>query len=141
MFMKKEEIHRICKKYYIRNYTINPDGSIDVDGNVELGVHNLDKIPLKFNNVSGYFNISYNNITSLEGCPKYIGETFYCNSNKLTSLEYFPNKINHEILIKDNPLESLVGFNEDYDKLSCDNKDELIKKHKRKGKLQIISEL
>lgn len=139
--MTKEEIHRICKIFEIKNYTINSDGFIDVNGNVELGVYKLDKIPLKFNNVYGYFNISYNNITSLEGCPKYIGGIFYCNYNKLTSLEHFPNKIKHEILLKSNPLESLAGFNEDYDKLSCDNKDELIKKHKRKGKLQIISEL
>ena len=136
--MEEQEIHKICKKYYIRNYTINPDGSIDVDGNVELGVYKLDKIPLKFNNVSGYFNISYNNLTSLEGCPKYIGETFYCNSNKLTSLEYFPNKIKHEILLKSNPLESLAGFNGDYDMLDCDNKDVLILKHKRSKKLKIL---
>ena len=140
--MTKEEIHRICKEYDIKNYTINPDGSIDVDGDVELGVYKLDKIPLKFNNVSGYFNISYNNITSLEGCPKYIGETFYCNSNKLTSLEYFPNKIKYEILLKGNPLESLYGFNNgDYDKLSCDNKDVLILKHKRSKKLKILEKL
>ena len=139
--MTKEEIHRICKEYGIKNYTINPDGSIDVDGNVELGVYKLDKIPLKFNNVSGYFNISYNNITSLEGCPKYIGETFYCNYNKLTSLEYFPNKIKHEILLKGNPLESLEGFNNNYDMLFCDNKNYLIKKHKRSKKLKLINEL
>ena len=139
--MTKEEIHRICKNFEIENYTINPDGSIDVDGNVELGVYKLDKIPLKFNNVSGYFNISFNKITSLEGCPKYIGGRFYCNYNKLTSLEYFPNKINHEILLKDNPLESLVGYNGDYDKLSCDNKDVLILKLKRKQKLKILDKL
>ncbi len=138
--MKKEEIHRICKKYYIRNYTINTDGSIDVSGDVELGALNLDKIPLKFNIVSGYFNISNNYITSLEGCPKYIGETFYCNSNKLTSLEYFPNKINAIYMYK-NPLESLEGFYGDYDKLYCDNKDGLILKLKRSKKLKLLEKL
>ena len=30
------------------SYTINEDGSIDVDGNVELGHRNLTKIPFKF---------------------------------------------------------------------------------------------
>lgn len=139
--MTKEEIHRICKSFEIKNYTINSDGSIDVNGNVELGVYKLDKIPLKFNNVSGYFNISYNNITSLEGCPKHIGGIFYCNNNKLTSLEHFPNKVVYDIMLINNPLESLEGFYGDYDKLYCDNKDALIKKHKRKEKLKIISEL
>lgn len=30
----KKDIHSICKKYGIKNYSINEDGSIDVDGNV-----------------------------------------------------------------------------------------------------------
>ena len=141
--MKKEEIHRICKKYYIRNYTINTDGSIDVSGDVELGALNLDKIPLKFNIVSGYFNISHNNITSLDGCPKYVGDSFHCSYNKISTFEYFPNKINTNtnIYMKNNPLESLEGFYGDYDKLSCDNKDGLILKLKRSKKLKLISEL
>lgn len=139
--MTKEEIHRICNSFEIENYTINPDGSIDVNGNVELVVYKLDKIPLKFNNVSGYFNISYNNITSLEGCPKYIGGIFYCNYNKLTSLEHFPNKVKYDIILKNNPLESLEGFEEDYDKLRCDNKEKLIKKHKRSKKLKLLDRL
>ena len=181
--MTKHEIHNICEKYGIVKYTINPDGSIDVDDDVRLHNMGLTKLPLDFNIVHGHFycykneltslkgspkkvggdfycsyNIltslkgspesvrgsfycSYNKISSLKGCPKYIGESFYCSYNKLTSLEYFPNKIKHEILLKSNPLESLVGFNEDYDKLSCDNKDELIKKHKRSKKLKILEKL
>lgn len=139
--MTKEEIHRICKSFEIKNYTINSDGSIDVNGCVELGVYKLDKIPLKFNNVSGYFNISYNNITSLEGCPKYIGGIFYCNYNKLTSLEHFPNKVKYDIMLKNNPLKSLEGYNGDYDMLYCDNKDGLIKKHKRSKKLKLLDRL
>ena len=34
--MSNEEIHQICQQYNIENYTINPDGSIDVEGNVDL---------------------------------------------------------------------------------------------------------
>ena len=81
--LKSKFSYDICKKYYIRNYTINPDGSIDVSGDVELGALNLDKIPLKFNIVSGYFNISNNNLSSLEGCPKYVGNSFHCSYNKI----------------------------------------------------------
>ena len=139
--MTKEEIHRICNSFEIENYTINPDGSIDVDGYVELGVYKLDKIPLKFNNVSGYFNISYNDITSLEGCPKYVGRWFSCNDNNLTSLKGCPNYIGGTFYCGGNPLESLEGYNGDYDKLNCDNKDGLTLKEKRKQKLKIISEL
>ncbi len=136
--MTKEEIHRICKEYDIKNYTINPDGSIDVDGDVELGALNLNKIPLKFNNVSGYFNISSNNITSLEGFPKEVGDSVHCSYNKISTFEYFPNKINTNIYMYNNPLESLEGFYGDYDKLYCDNKDGLILKLKRSKKLKIL---
>ena len=36
--MNKKEIKNICKKYKITNYTINADGTIDVDGDVDGGV-------------------------------------------------------------------------------------------------------
>lgn len=29
--LNESEIHQICEKYYIKNYTINEDGTIDVD--------------------------------------------------------------------------------------------------------------
>ena len=84
--MKEQEIHDICEKYDIKNYTINPDGSIDVDDGVDLSGKDLIKIPLKFNKVNGWFDCSYN-------------------------------------------------------RLSCHNRDKLIKKHKRKQKLKQLYEL
>ena len=75
--MSEQEIHDICEKYDITNYTINPDGSIDVDGNVNLSYMGLTKIPIKFNKVSGYFDCSYNFITSLEGCPREVVGNFF----------------------------------------------------------------
>ena len=139
--MVKEEIHDICKKYYIRNYKINPDGSIDVEGSVYLFNMNLDKLPLKFNKVGGYFGCSNNNLTSLEGCPKEVGDSFYCSSNKLTSLQYSPEIVNGRFYCGGNPLESLDGYNGNYDMLDCDNKDGLILKEKRKEKFIQIHNL
>jgi hypothetical protein len=49
--MTEQKIRYICKKYNIDNYTINPDGSIDVYQNVDLSNNDLYEIPLKFNNV------------------------------------------------------------------------------------------
>jgi len=37
-FESKQEIDSICRKYGIRNYTINPDESIDVDRDVDLSI-------------------------------------------------------------------------------------------------------
>ncbi len=108
--MVKEEIHNICEKYGIKNYSINLDGSIDVEGSVYLFNMNLDKLPLKFNKVGGYFGCSNNNLTSLEGCPKEVGDTFYCSSNKLTSLKGGPEKVYDMFYCGGNPLESLDGY-------------------------------
>ena len=44
LFESFEDIEKICREYWIRNYTINSDGSIDVDGNVDLSQENLIKI-------------------------------------------------------------------------------------------------
>ena len=85
-------ISLICKQYGIENYTINGDGSIDVNGDVNLAFceHKNKKLPLNFNNVSGDFFCGRNNLTSLKGCPRWIGDWFDCGNNNLTSLEFGP---------------------------------------------------
>ncbi len=139
-FKNEQKIHDICKKYEIKNYSINPDGSIDVDGDVLLYNRGLSKIPIKFNKVSGSFEIFNNQLTSLVGCPNIVGSYFYCFNNKLTSLEGCPISDMH-YYFGNNPLESLDGFNGDYNRLSCHNRGNLIKKHKRKQKLKHLYEL
>ena len=159
--INEQKIHNICKKYNINNYTINPDGSIDVEGDVNLHNMGLTKLPLKFGKVSGTFYCYSNQLTSLEGCPNDLGGSFECSYNQLTSLEGLSkiiegspfctnNKltnlkgietVDRFIFCDGNPLESLEGFNLNYDKLDCDNKDGLILKTKRKQKLKILEKL
>ena len=86
-------ISLICKKYNIDNYTINPDGSIDVNDSVNLSNYSLTELPLTFNKVSGYFTCSNNQLTILKGCPRWVGGNFYCNNNQLTSLEFSPDYV------------------------------------------------
>ncbi|MCK9471983.1 MAG: hypothetical protein M0Q88_09555 [Bacilli bacterium] len=103
------EIDSICEKYNITNYTINNDGSIDVDGNVYLKRNNLRELPLKFRNVVGNFYCSNNQLTSLEGAPKSVGGFFDCRNNQLTSLVGCPQYIGGGFYCRDNKLTSLVG--------------------------------
>ena len=86
-------ISLICKKYKITNYTINPDGSIDVDGNVDLSFKDLTELPLTFNRITGNFSCSCNNLTSLKGSPRWVGCHFTCSNNPLTSLEFSPDYV------------------------------------------------
>jgi hypothetical protein len=104
-----KNIHEICKKYGIENYTINSDGSIDVDGSVYLGSKNLEKLPLKFRAVTGYFDCNQNKLTSLEGAPTSVGTSFYCHDNYLTSLEGSPSSVGGGFYCNENQLTSLEG--------------------------------
>jgi hypothetical protein len=89
----QSEIDKICKKYKIKKYIINPDGSIDVDDDVDLSYRELTKLPLKFNRVNGNFSCNNNQLTSLEGCPKEVCGSFGCSDNKLTNLIGCPNYV------------------------------------------------
>jgi len=121
----KDDIASICKKYNITNYTINSDGTIDVDDDVDLrgsgfwdffkskglGKKNnwtLDILPLKFGKVSGSFDCRYNYLTTLEGCPIEVSGDFYCSDNLLTSLEGCPSEV-RRFLAGDNLFIDLTG--------------------------------
>ena len=156
--MEVNEIHDICKEYGIKYYTINSDGSIDVNRSVSLNNLGLVNIPLKFNKVLGFFDCSENNLTSLKGCPKYVGKWFNCSYNNLTSLVGGPNKVNKfydcdennitslegcpsivEILnITNNNLKTLNGINIPYSKLDhFIGIEKLIRKHKLSNYLKL----
>ena len=95
-FLSDLKIKGLCYKYGIKNYTINSDGTIDVDGDVNLSNYRnrpmgglpcskLKKLPLKFRKVNGFFNCSGNELISLVGSPISVGD-FNCSYNKLNSL-------------------------------------------------------
>ncbi len=105
----KQDIESICQKYGITNYTINEDGSIDVDDNVNLANKELDELPLKFRNVAGFFYCDHNKLVNLEGAPKSVGGSFDCSSNKLTSLEGGPQSVGGNFDCSINKLTTLEG--------------------------------
>ncbi|MCK9477662.1 MAG: hypothetical protein M0R46_17230 [Candidatus Muirbacterium halophilum] len=107
--INRSEIDAICGKYNITNYTINDDGSIDVDGNVDLSHEKLKVLPLKFRKVSGNFECSFNKLTSLKGSPQTVGGYFYCRDNQLTSLEGAPQSISGYFDCNSNQLTTLEG--------------------------------
>jgi hypothetical protein len=108
----KSEIDEICKKYGITNYSINTDGYIDVNGNVNLSNYNLTELPLKFNKVTGNFSCYRNKLSTFNGSPNYIGGNFYCSFNYLTNLIDCPNYIGGGFDCAHNNLTSLEGYQE-----------------------------
>ncbi len=110
LFESFKNMEDICLQYGIANYTINQDGSIDVDSNVDLSNYRLTKLPLKFGKVTGYFYCYRNQLTTLEGSPDYVGGDFICQyNNQLTTLEGSPNYVGGDFTCHDNQLTTLEG--------------------------------
>ena len=103
------EIRRICEEYKIRKYNINQDGSVDVNGTVNLSRKGLTRLPLKFGRVSGRFYCYDNKLTNLEGSPSSVRGDFWCYDNQLTSLEDGPSSVGGLFWCHNNQLTSLIG--------------------------------
>jgi hypothetical protein len=106
---KFNEIDSICRKFSITNWTLNEDGTVDVDGGVNLSHKRLKKLPLNFGKVSHGFACAGNNLTTLEGAPKEIGQDFDCSNNKLISLEGGPIRVGRNFHCYSNKLITLEG--------------------------------
>lgn len=91
----------------IKNYTINEDLTVDVDGDVDLKGYQLTHLPVQFGEVQSTFQINLNHLTTLKGCPKYVGGYFYCDDNNLTSLEGCPTYIGGDFHCDYNKLKEL----------------------------------
>jgi len=116
----ESEIHKICKKYKIKNYTINSDGSIDVDVAVNLyNEKGLTKLPVKFNKVSGNFWCSSSNLISLEGSPTEVNGNFLCTNNELTSFQYSPKIIRGDFYCSKNNIKTFEYFPNHVGGLDC----------------------
>ena len=102
----------------VKDYTINKDLTVDVDGDVHLYKKNLLEIPIQFGIIKGYFDCGYNNLTSLEYSPKECGN-FYCGHNKLTSLKGSPKECKL-FNCSYNKLKSLKGCPEKCDYFDCE---------------------
>lgn len=102
-------IEFVCQKYGIKNYTINSDGSINVFGNVDLSSLYLTELPLKFRKVTGWFDCSNNQLTSLAGGPEIVNSWFNCATNQLTNLKGSPQKVSGYFDCSDNQLTNLEG--------------------------------
>lgn len=100
-------IKKWLKKYFISNYQINDDLTIDVNRpGLDLSFGKLEELPdyIQFNIVDGDFVIHDSEIETLKGCPKIVKGYFdfrYCG--KLKSLEYAPEKVYGKIFFSHYP--------------------------------------
>ncbi len=91
-------------------WTVNAEGLVDVEGGFSCVYQDLSDFKgVRFGKVSGYFDCSWNNLTSLEGAPREGSKSFYCYRNMLTSLEGAPGEVGGSFWCNDNSLTSLEG--------------------------------
>lgn len=65
-FIKKIEDSYLLRKYGIKNYTRNSDGSINVIGDVDAYGEDISKISINIRSVSGDFKFSNNILSTLK---------------------------------------------------------------------------
>lgn len=109
---KQEDMISDRKKHviqYLRNndFIINPDLTVDVDGDVDMKGNNdwlrdMKSLPFKFNKVSGNLNIMLNQLVDLRLCPTEVTGNFNCSYNYLKTLKGGPVRVggNYEVITK-----------------------------------------
>jgi RNA binding exosome subunit len=98
----------ILNKTVEGTYTIQSDGTVDVNGDVNISGMYLAKMPVKFGKITGNFDCSYNKFTNLIGAPESVGGDFYCNNNQLTSLKGSPKSVEGKFDCTQNKLKTLL---------------------------------
>ena len=93
----------------ITNYSVNANGLIDVNSDVDISFKKLTSIPVQFGHVSGFFYCNNNNLTSLQGAPQSVSGDFFCYRNNLTSLQGAPQIVSGDFSCSGNNLPSLQG--------------------------------
>lgn len=87
----KEDVKEFCNLHGIQILgNVSSDGSIIAATHVNLANKGLRYLPIKFNACFGDFNVSENQLSSLIGVPQNISGFFNCSNNNLSTLDYFP---------------------------------------------------
>ena len=91
-------------------WSLNSEGLVDVQGDFNCYRQGLeDFLGIRFGKVSGYFWCFNNQLRTLEGSPREVGEGFSCFGNQLRTLEGAPRKVGGSFYCGRNPLISLEG--------------------------------
>lgn len=89
-----KEIEEWLDYHDIKNYSISSNLNVKVYGSVNLKSKISEQVlPVVFESINGYFDISENNLESLEGCPEIVQKDFNCSNNNLASLFGAPHTV------------------------------------------------
>ncbi|MDO5943288.1 hypothetical protein [Burkholderia cepacia] len=121
-FQSKAGVMYFLDELYVKNYTINDDLTVDVEGDVKLpdyGVKHMlsdnsysicpESLPIQFSIVKGDFDCG--DLSTLEhGMPDYVGGNFVCDSADVVSLKGMPEHVGKDITIRRTAITNLEGL-------------------------------
>lgn len=114
----EEQIEKWLRSMKIKNYTINPDKTVDVAGDVNLFNRGLDNLPIKFGTVSGNFLVRHNKFRNLRGFPHEIGGDLTVSYNPGIKLQGGDGMIVHgRVLTKGTELTTLEGVGQSFSEI------------------------
>lgn len=140
-FTSRREISKKCEILKIRNFRIDSDGAVSVNGDVNLhdlysqkfayerlyGKYYTDgnlSLPIKFKEIKGDFRIGNSSLGTLYGCPQMVYGDFDCSYNHLQSLEYCPQKVGGSFNFSRNFIYNFDGLPSEFDcnlsRMNCD---------------------
>jgi hypothetical protein len=117
--LDKKELENIkawCESLEITNYTINSDGSVDIQGDISIDSETMDnqlQFPIKLNIVDGNMIIQNAGITSLINMPHTVNGNFQASNCDLISLEGCPKIIKGDFDFTNNSVSSFWVGNYD----------------------------
>lgn len=110
-YKTEKEIIDWLDRYNITQYTLKAHKKygfvVNIDGDLVISNKQFVEVPVKFEHVTGFFNCSSNELTSLEFAPSFVGGNYSCSKNNLTSLKFLPQSINGNFYCYQNKLTSL----------------------------------
>jgi hypothetical protein len=98
-----DEQRKFLDEYTRGTWSVNKEGLVDVRGSFICSSEGLeDFLGIRFGKVSGSFYCRSNQLKTLEGSPREVGEGFYCYGNPLVSLEGAPEVIKRDFFFMNN---------------------------------------
>ena len=98
-----DEQRKFLDKYILGRWSVNGEGLVDVQGGFYCYRQGLEDFRgIRFGKVSGSFYCRSNQLKTLEGSPRVVGESFYCYGNPLVSLEGAPEVIKRDFFFMNN---------------------------------------
>ncbi len=107
---QRKMIERFVTKLGVKQFTVNGDLSVDVDGDVSVTTEAYTRIPCKFGKVSGNFVWAGGKLRSLENAPDEVGGEFDVHANQITSLQGFPSTVGGDVSLSGNQLTTWEGL-------------------------------